>query len=142
MDTVEDVQPVVEVTADWPSLTVQTTETSERYQPSNPWVPLIVGVISGGVVSVVARGDTTTSNVAGATSKGPGVVAGSVRVMRLVPTTPVATVMVCRPPLALHLSKVSVCGLTVATAVLLLATPTVSVTLPFKLHAALFSPES
>jgi hypothetical protein len=58
--------PLVEVTGDSGSVTVQLTVTSLTYQPPLPSVPLTVGVICGGVVSDgvgvgVAVGSLTTS---------------------------------------------------------------------------------
>jgi hypothetical protein len=54
--TVLGPQPVVEVTLDSGSLTVQETVTLDRNQPSLPRVPDTLGVMTGGVVS---KGGTT-----------------------------------------------------------------------------------
>jgi hypothetical protein len=43
--------PVVDVTADWASVTVHETDTSLVYHPLLPRVPVTVGVMVGGVVS-------------------------------------------------------------------------------------------
>lgn len=52
---VVDSHPVVEVIVDSGSDTVQLTVTSLTYQPLLPSVPLTLGVITGGVVSVRAK---------------------------------------------------------------------------------------
>ncbi len=58
-------QPVVPVTVDSGSVTVQLTVTSLTYQPLLPGVPLMLGVITGGVLS------GTSAIELGATPVGP-----------------------------------------------------------------------
>jgi hypothetical protein len=47
-------QPCFDVMTDSASVTCQATDTLERYQPLSPSLPVIVGVITGGVVSLTA----------------------------------------------------------------------------------------
>jgi hypothetical protein len=61
-------QPVCEVTVESGSVTVQVTETLLVYQPLFPSVPVIVGVITGGVVSQIRVTVTLAGAVLPATS--------------------------------------------------------------------------